>query len=69
MLRPVEITLVGNLACVPVDSAEISNVLLECSFITRRHESEMGSRHFRARLTEDREERWAVYEMWIRGYV
>jgi hypothetical protein len=68
MLRRVETTLVGKLDCVPVDLAvaEIVDTLLECGFMTHHRESGMGSRYFRVRLTGDREERWAIYEMWIR---
>jgi hypothetical protein len=71
MLRRVETTLVGKLDCVPVDLAvaRIGNTLLECSFMTHHRGSEMGSRYFRARLTGDREEGWAVYEMWISSLV
>ena len=69
ILRRVETTLVGKLDCVLVDLAApgMGCTLLECSFITRHRGSEMGSRYFRTRLTGDREERWAVHEMWIRG--
>jgi hypothetical protein len=63
MLSRVETTLVGKLVCVPVDLvAGIGDALLEYSFMTRQRGSETGSRYFRARLTGDREERWAVYE-------
>jgi hypothetical protein len=66
MLKRLETVLSGNLFCVPVDLAGIENALLECSFVTPRV-SEMGTRYFRARLAGDREERWVIYEMWIRG--
>jgi hypothetical protein len=57
----IETTLIGKLDRVPVKALTgIGNALLECSFMTRHRESEMGSRYFRARLTGDREERWAV---------
>lgn len=71
MLRRVETTLDGELDCVLVELAEagIGDALLECSFMTHHRGSEMGSRYFRARLTGDREERWAVYEMWISSLV
>ena len=36
--------------------AGIGDALLRCSFMTRQRGSETGSRYFRARLTEDREE-------------
>ncbi|KAF8506627.1 hypothetical protein F5888DRAFT_1603010 [Russula emetica] len=52
-----------------LSSENLNDALLECSFMTLHRVSEMGSRYFRAHLTEDREERWAVYEMWIRGYL
>ena len=65
MLSRVE-TIVGKLVCVPVDLvAGIGDALLERNFMTRQRGSETGSRYFKARLTGDREERWAVYEMWI----
>lgn len=69
MLRRHQTTLFGNLVCVPVDLAGMGNALLECSFVTRRRGFESGTRYFRARLTGGREERWAIYEMWIRGSV
>jgi hypothetical protein len=68
MLRRVETTLVGKLNCVPVDLgvAGIGDALLDCSFMTHRRGYDIGSRYFRARLAGDTEEKWAVYEMWIR---
>lgn len=45
--------------------AGIGDALLDRSFMTRQRGSETGSRYFRARLTGDREERWAVYEMYL----
>jgi hypothetical protein len=42
--------------------------LLECSVFADHGGTEMGRRYFRTRLPGDREERWAIYEMWIRGY-
>lgn len=67
MLKRLETALFGNLFCVPVDLAGIKSALLECSFVTPRRGSGMGTRYFRARLAGDREERWVIYEMWIRG--
>lgn len=62
MLRRVETTLDGKLDCVSVDLAVarvgvLGDALLECSFMTHHRGSEMGSEYFRARLTDDREER------------
>jgi hypothetical protein len=43
--------------------ARIGDALLKCSFMTYNRGSEMGSRYFRAHLTGDRKERWAVFEL------
>ena len=69
MLKRHKITLFGKLVCVPVDLVGIENALLECGFVTHRRGFERGARYFRARLTGDKEERWAIHEMWIRGTV
>lgn len=67
MLKRLETALFGNIFCAPVDLVGIENALLECRFEIPRCVSEMGIRYFRARLAGDREERWVIYEMWIRG--
>ena len=69
MLKRHKTTLIGKLVCVPIDLAGIGYALLECGFVTRHRGFEGGARYFRARLTGDREERWAIHEMWIRGTV
>ncbi|KAI9444735.1 hypothetical protein H4582DRAFT_1806162 [Lactarius indigo] len=62
-------TLSGELACVRVDLERMGNQLLECSIGTRVVSigPKLGTRYFRAHLTGDREERWSIHEMWIRG--
>ncbi|KAI9452542.1 hypothetical protein BJY52DRAFT_1292214 [Lactarius psammicola] len=63
-------TLSGELACVRVDLEKTGNHLLECSTGTGDLSigSISGTRYFRAHLTGDREERWSIHEMWIRGH-
>jgi hypothetical protein len=69
VLERFQTTLIGKPACIPIDLTGIGNstTLLECSLSNGRRRSESGAMYFRVRLTGDREERWAVYEMWIRG--
>ncbi|KAI0275142.1 hypothetical protein BC834DRAFT_851333 [Gloeopeniophorella convolvens] len=62
-------TLRDELTCVHVDMT--GDQILECSVGADGSglgPSGQGARYFRAILTEDKEAKWAVYEMWVRGY-
>ncbi|KAF8274023.1 hypothetical protein EI94DRAFT_1714526 [Lactarius quietus] len=63
-------TLFGDLACIRVDLERMGNPsrLLECSIIGTGGVPNSGTRYFRTRLTGDRDERWGIYEVWIRGH-
>lgn len=60
----------GKLACVRVDLEGVGNQLLECSMETGDPSTgpKLGTRFFRTHLTGDRDERWSIHEMWIRGH-
>jgi hypothetical protein len=63
-------TLSGGLACARVDMESVGNQLLECSIGTGVPNAgpKSGIRYFRTHLTGDRDERWSIHEMWIRGH-
>jgi hypothetical protein len=66
----IQTTLSGGLACARVDMESVGNQLLECSIGTGVPNAgpKSGIRYFRTHLTGDRDERWSIHEMWIRGH-